>query len=186
MKVRGGNHAKLSEYRGKRLLDLAMSSALLAVTIPVMGASAVAVRVTSGSPVFFTQPRCGLNGNRFQILKLRTMTPAGEVTPLGRLLRSYKIDELPQLWNVVKGDMSMVGPRPCLPETAREALLQGSRRFEVKPGITGLAQVSGNTDLSWVERWALDDEYVRKASPVLDLRIICATVRLLPQTGRLA
>lgn len=172
--------------RLKRAIDIGVAGAGLVVLSPVLALLALAVRVVHGSPVLFGQERAGLGGSPFRIVKLRTMTdvrgPDGALLPddrrltrFGRFLRSSSLDELPELWNVVRGDMSLVGPRPLptsyLPRyTEREA-----RRHEVKPGITGLAQVSGRNGLSWEERLELDVRYVESSSLALDLRILART-----------
>ncbi len=171
----------------KRTIDLGVAGAGLFMLSPVLALLALAVRVVHGSPVLFGQERAGLGGRPFRIVKLRTMTdargPEGALLPddrrltrFGRFLRSSSLDELPELWNVVRGDMSLVGPRPLptsyLPRyTEREA-----RRHEVKPGITGLAQVSGRNGLSWEERLELDVRYVETRSLRLDLQILARTV----------
>lgn len=171
----------------KRTIDLGVAGAGLVVLSPVLALLALAVRLVHGSPVLFGQERAGLGGRPFRIVKLRTMTdvrgPDGALLPddrrltrFGQFLRSSSLDELPELWNVVRGDMSLVGPRPLptsyLPRyTEREA-----RRHEVKPGITGLAQVSGRNGLSWEERLELDVRYVETRSLALDLRILARTV----------
>jgi undecaprenyl phosphate N,N'-diacetylbacillosamine 1-phosphate transferase len=144
----------------------------------------------SGSP-FFTQPRIGRNGRLFTVLKLRTMTARPhrneaevhlddpEVTPLGRLLRRFKIDELPQLLNVLFGQMSLVGPRPCLPSLRDRFNSDADVRLSVRPGLTGLAQVNGNIHLTWEERWKYDREYVETLSFGLDVKIILRTCAVL-------
>lgn len=179
----------------KRTIDFSLAGLGLAVLAPVLVALACVARMVHGSPVLFGQQRVGRDGVPFRIVKFRSMT--GEVgpddellpdvrrmTPLGRLLRSTSLDELPELWNVVRGDMSLVGPRPLpvsyLPRyTEREA-----RRHEVRPGITGLAQVSGRNTISWDERLELDVRYVEIRSLGLDLRILVKTVgQVLARTG---
>ncbi len=173
---------------GKRLLDLCVSvSALLAVA-PLFAAIAVAIKLTSRGPVFFVQERLGRNGRTFRTYKFRTMTDrertahqelfgkTDEVTAVGFWLRRFKLDELPQLWNIVNGDMSLVGPRPALPAQLAEYTELAHRRLLARPGLTGLAQVHGNIFLSWPERWVYDAEYVDRVSFSLDMWIIVRTV----------
>jgi undecaprenyl phosphate N,N'-diacetylbacillosamine 1-phosphate transferase len=185
----------MSEHRfyrdvGKRSFDLATSLFLIAVVSPLLLAAAAAVRATSGRPVLFRQVRLGRSSTTFTILKLRTMSPSlgereqakeialchREVTPIGRLLRRFKIDELPQLLNVARGEMSLVGPRPALPDQIDQYDETSIQRLRVRPGLTGLAQVSGNISLRWEDRWKLDVEYVRRLSFALDLEILVRTV----------
>ena len=170
----------------KRLLDIVVASVCLIVAGPLMIVVAIGIRATMGSPVLFRQRRPGLNGRLFTVLKFRTMCvdpererqsqfDAHRVTPLGRILRHSSLDELPQLFNVLRGDMSLVGPRPLLPEylpyySEREAL-----RHTVRPGITGWAQVNGRNRLSCDERLALDVWYAEHQSMLLDLRILYLT-----------
>jgi len=173
---------------GKRTLDLAVSSAALVATAPVLAAAAVAIKLDSPGPVLFRQDRLGRAGRTFETLKLRTMThaertPDGEVsldhpeiTRVGRVLRRLKIDELPQLFNILRGDMSLVGPRPGLPGMLTELDEVGRQRLRVRPGLTGLAQVNGNIHLSWPERWHYDAAYAANPSLANDLRIVLRTV----------
>ena len=170
----------------KRLLDFVAASVGLMVMGPVMIMVAIGIRATMGSPVLFRQRRPGLDGRIFTVFKFRTMCvdrererqsqfDAHRVTPLGRILRQSSLDELPQLFNVLRGDMSLVGPRPLLPEylpyySQREAL-----RHTVRPGITGWAQVNGRNRLSWDERLALDVWYAEHRSMLLDFRILYLT-----------
>lgn len=172
---------------GKRVLDLIFSISGLAVAFPVLIMSAVLIRLDSEGPVIFRQDRIGKNGRRFTAFKLRTMThiprvPDREifgksdgVTRTGYYLRRFKLDELPQLWNVAKGDMALVGPRPILPEQLPGLDEYGVKRLAVRPGLTGLAQVNGSIWLSWPERWRYDAKYVKKLSFFLDMRIIFKT-----------
>jgi len=168
-------------------MDVGVAGVGLLVLSPMLALLGLAVRLVHGSPVLFSQERAGLSRRPFRIVKLRTMTDARgpdgalladdrRLTRFGRFLRSSSLDELPELWNVVRGDMSLVGPRPLptsyLPRyTAREA-----RRHEVRPGITGLAQISGRNGLAWEERLELDVRYVETRSVGLDLRILARTV----------
>jgi lipopolysaccharide/colanic/teichoic acid biosynthesis glycosyltransferase len=171
----------------KRAFDLAAASALLILLSPVMLAAALAVRIVLGSPVLFRQRRPGMDGTPFVLLKFRTMSDAADasglplpdadrMTPLGRLLRRLSVDELPELVNVLRGDMSLVGPRPLLMEYLPRYTSEQARRHEVRPGITGLAQVNGRNLLSWEERFACDVWYVDHWSFGLDLTILARTV----------
>lgn len=170
--------------RGKRVVDLVIVMPAQIVVAPVVGCAALLVAVTMGRPVFFRHERAGLHGQPFHVLKLRTMRAprfdgepdSSRLTRLGRLLRAISIDELPQVWNVVRGDMSLVGPRP-LPMAYVPRYRPDQRvRLEARPGITGLAQIRGRNALSWEEKFRYDAEYVRTASPRTDLRIIVATI----------
>jgi len=168
--------------RVKRAFDVVVSAfALLLAAIP-MAALAVAIRFTTGSPVLFRQVRPGLRGRPFTILKFRTMRDGDEpdaerITRLGRFMRETSLDELPELLNVLRGDMSLVGPRPLLVAYLDRYSPEQARRHEVRPGLTGLAQVSGRNATTWEQRFALDVEYVDTRSMALDLRIIGRTVR---------
>lgn len=173
-------------YRGKRLLDLAASLPILLLSLPVQAVAALAIRVTMGSPVLFSQTRPGLNGKPFEMRKFRTMHPIdpsrgrtdddSRLTRLGAFLRSTSVDELPTVWNVIRGDMSLVGPRPLLMSYLERYSPLQARRMEVLPGLTGLAQVNGRNAQSWDERFAWDIEYVNTASLRTDLRILLKTV----------
>ncbi len=171
----------------KRLIDIAGALTLLALAGPVLALAACAVWATMGRPVVFRQARTGLGGRTFTLLKLRTMRPARpgdgvsagdatRLTALGRWLRATSLDELPQLWNVLRGDMSLVGPRPLLPCYLERYSPEQARRHEVAPGITGLTQVSGRNALSWDEKFALDVRYVDERSLRLDLWILWRTL----------
>lgn len=166
---------------GKRAVDVGVSGVLLVVSAPIAAGVAVAVRASMGSPVLFRQQRPGLGGRIFTLYKFRSMADgpgpdAERLTGVGRFLRSTSLDELPQLWNVLKGDMSLVGPRPLLPQYLDRYSVRQARRHEVRPGITGLAQVNGRNALGWPERLELDVRYVEQLSVGLDLRIIARTV----------
>ncbi len=171
----------------KRVLDVAVAGPILVVTAPVQAAIAVAVAVRLGRPVLFRQRRPGLHGEPFTILKFRTMRPvdvgagrvddASRMTPLGRFLRAASLDELPTLLNVLRGDMSLVGPRPLLMAYLPRYSPAQARRHDVRPGLTGLAQVSGRNAVGWDERLALDVEYVDTRTMRLDLAILLRTVR---------
>lgn len=171
----------------KRLIDIALSSAGLLATAPAMALIAALVRLRLGSPVLFRQERPGLEERPFVILKFRTMRdavdgsgkalPDGDrLTPLGRFLRSTSLDELPELWNVLRGEMSLVGPRPLLMEYLAEYDDVQRRRHDVKPGITGWTAVRGRNSLDWNEKFALDAWYVENWTNELDLRILVQTV----------
>lgn len=173
-------------YRGKRLLDLVLAGPALLLSLPVQAVTALAVRVTMGSPVLFRQQRPGLHGEPFEMVKFRTMlvpdpehglvTDADRMTRVGTFLRSTSLDELPTLWNIVRGDLSLVGPRPLLMQYLDRYTPEQARRHEVRPGLTGLAQVNGRNAISWVEKFAYDVEYVDSHSLIGDLRIIRDTV----------
>lgn len=162
---------------------------------PLIGAIGLAVRAALGSPVLFRQRRPGLSGQEFELIKFRTMvegaTPSGaqrpdceRITSLGRFLRASSLDELPELWNVLKGDMSLVGPRPLLTRYTPYFTETERRRFSVRPGITGLAQVEGRNDLHWDLRLAKDVEYVERCGISLDLKILALTLlRVLRRDG---
>jgi lipopolysaccharide/colanic/teichoic acid biosynthesis glycosyltransferase len=169
----------------KRALDITVSAVGLVVSAPVQLVTAGVVLVAHGRPVLFRQPRPGRDGVVFELVKFRTMrhpdavhvTDADRLTSVGRFLRSTSLDELPTLWNVLKGDMSLVGPRPLLVEYLPRYSPEQARRHEVRPGVTGLAQVSGRNGLSWEDKFALDVEYVDSRSLRLDLAILLRTVR---------
>lgn len=169
----------------KRGVDIAVSAAGLIITAPIQIAVAAAVRVNLGSPVLFRQQRPGKNERIFELAKFRTMLPITEkyttdeerLTKFGKFLRSTSLDELPSLWNVLRGDMSLVGPRPLLVEYLEYYSPEQARRHEVRPGITGLAQVSGRNSVDWERRFELDVEYVNRRSFLLDLRILAGTIK---------
>ncbi len=172
---------------GKRVLDLILVVPLLLVTIPILILLAILVRVKLGTSAFFLQMRPGLNGKPFSIVKLRTMTDkrdhdgmllpdAERLTGFGRFLRSTSLDELPELFNVLMGDMSFVGPRPLLMEYLDLYTPEQMRRHEVKPGITGWAQINGRNALSWEEKFDLDIWYVDHVTGSLDLTILWRTI----------
>ena len=172
----------------KRLFDLISSFIGLLFLLPVIVLIVLLVRLKIGSPIFFKQARPGLNGNLFNMYKLRSMTNECDkdrnllsdevrLTKFGKFLRSTSLDELPGLWNVLKGDMSLVGPRPLLVEYLPLYSENQSRRHEVKPGITGWAQVNGRNAISWDEKFDLDVWYVSNQSIWLDIKILWLTVR---------
>lgn len=170
----------------KRAMDLLMAVPALLLSLPVQGATALAVRLSMGRPVLFRQQRPGLWGEPFEMMKFRTMhlpdperglvTDEQRMTKVGAFLRSTSLDELPTLWNIVRGDMSVVGPRPLLMQYLDRYTPEQARRHEVRPGLTGLAQVNGRNAISWEAKFAYDVEYVDKASPILDIVIIIRTV----------
>lgn len=175
--------------RAKRLMDVAVTVPALLVLSPVMLATAVGVRLTMGSPVLFTQERAGLNGEPFTLLKFRSMLPQDpertwenehdesyRMTRLGDFIRRTSLDELPSLINILRGDLSLVGPRPLHTEYLEHYSPHQARRHEVRPGLTGLAQVSGRNHLTWEERFDLDVEYVDTHSLLLDVKILIRTV----------
>jgi len=176
----------MTGYRGKRTLDLVIAVPALVLSLPIQAATAALIRLRLGSPVLFRQTRPGLDGHPFEMRKFRTMVdpdPArglvsddDRMTPLGLRLRALSLDELPTLWNVVRGDMSIVGPRPLLMCYVDRYTSEQARRHEVRPGLTGLAQVNGRNAISWEEKFAWDVAYVDNMSLGEDLRIMAATV----------
>lgn len=171
----------------KRILDFTVAATLLMLLSPLMALVAVVVRWKMGSPVVFRQPRGGKGGRIFHVYKFRSMLHAVDaagrplpdeqrLTPLGRRLRSWSLDELPQLWNVLRGDMSLIGPRPLLVSYLTRYSARQARRHEVRPGITGWAQVHGRNELSWEKRFELDVWYVEHCSLWTDLRIVWQTI----------
>ena len=172
----------------KRAFDVIASAVLLVLLSPVMLVIALAIRATMGAPVLFRQERPGIHAEPFTLLKFRTMrhadccgvdavcTDEERTTPLGRVLRTTSLDELPELLNILRGDMSFVGPRPMLMEYVPLFNERQARRHEVRPGLTGLAQVSGRNALSWEERFELDVQYVDSVGLAIDLSIMLRTV----------
>jgi lipopolysaccharide/colanic/teichoic acid biosynthesis glycosyltransferase len=176
----------------RRLFDIVFGSAVLLLASPILLMTAVAVSL-DGGPVFFTQKRAGRGGGEFAILKFRSMRPHNfttsqlirvhgqvtdhhpDVTAVGRWIRRFKIDELPQLINVIRGDMSIIGPRPTVPEQVEEYTPYQLRRLEIRPGLTGWAQVNGGIEFTWPERILLDVWYVAHRSLWLDVRILLKT-----------
>lgn len=176
----------------KNIFDCAISAIALIVLLPVLALIALLIRIRMGRPVLFRQVRIGRNEQPFTLYKFRTMTLPGKspiadeyrLTPVGRLLRHCSLDELPQLWNVVKGDMSLVGPRPLLPEYLPLYGAEHRRRHEVKPGLTGWAQVHGRNLLDWDERLDMDVWYIDHRTMSLDLRIVFLTLlRVISREG---
>lgn len=175
-------------YPLKRLFDMLGAAIALLLVAPLLAVIGILVRVTMGAPVLFRQQRPGLHGKPFTMYKFRTMSDARDangkflpdaqrLTRLGKFLRSTSLDELPELFNVLKGDMSLVGPRPLLMQYLDRYTPQQARRHEVKPGITGWAQVNGRNALSWEEKFALDVWYVNNHSLALDAKILLMTVQ---------
>jgi lipopolysaccharide/colanic/teichoic acid biosynthesis glycosyltransferase len=171
----------------KRLFDLLISALALIMFAPLLLIIAVLVRAQMGSPVFFRQTRPGQQGKPFTLIKFRTMRAAHDkegkpladaerITPLGQFLRRTSLDELPELWNVLKGEMSLVGPRPLLMQYLERYTPEQARRHEVRPGITGWAQINGRNALSWDERFKLDVWYIDHWSLWLDFKILWVTL----------
>jgi lipopolysaccharide/colanic/teichoic acid biosynthesis glycosyltransferase len=181
----------------KRALDLLGATVGLTLGAPVLAAAAIAVRLEDDGPIFFRQERVGQDARPFEVLKLRTMIVdahlqgAGyavdlgdaRITRIGQLLRRTSVDELPQLWNVLRGEMSLVGPRPTLSYQVEKYTNRQRRRLEVRPGLTGWAQVNGRASLSWPERIELDVWYVEHRSLALDLQILLRTASVLLRPG---
>jgi len=171
----------------KRLFDISVASLVLVLLSPILLVVALMVRINLGAPVLFRQVRPGLGGQPFVLLKFRTMRDAVDgsgnplpdeqrLTRLGKFLRASSLDELPELWNVLKGDMSLVGPRPLLMEYLSLYTREQARRHDVRPGITGWAQVNGRNALDWEERFAMDVWYVDNCSFWLDVKILWLTL----------
>jgi lipopolysaccharide/colanic/teichoic acid biosynthesis glycosyltransferase len=172
-----------------RAADIALAGAGLVVASPLLALSALAVVLDDGRPVLYRQERVGRAGDPFELLKLRTMVVGAErqgagfavdrgdtrITRVGRVLRKLSLDELPQLWNVLRGDMSLIGPRPTLAYQVERYSPRQRRRLDVKPGLTGWAQIHGRAALPWDERIELDVWYVEHRSPLVDLRILLRT-----------
>ncbi len=180
---------------GKRGFDLVIATTTAVILLPVIISVAVLVRWRLGSPVLFKQPRGGLHGRHFTLFKFRSMTDARgsdgqflsdekRLTPTGQMIRKWSLDELPQLWNVIIGDMSLVGPRPLYTSYLERYSTEQSRRHETRPGITGWAQINGRNAISWEERFRLDVWYVDHRSLWLDLKILALTaLRVLLRRG---
>jgi lipopolysaccharide/colanic/teichoic acid biosynthesis glycosyltransferase len=176
-----------------RALDILIAGTGLVVTSPVLAAAALAIKLEDGGPALYRQTRVGLDGKDFELLKLRTMEVGAEskgagfavdrgdprITRVGRVLRKLSLDELPQLWNIVRGDMSVIGPRPTLRYQVEQYDERQRRRLAVRPGLTGWAQVHGRATLPWAERIELDVWYVDHRSPRLDAVILARTPRAL-------
>jgi lipopolysaccharide/colanic/teichoic acid biosynthesis glycosyltransferase len=176
-------------HRVNRATDVVIAGGALVLTSPFLGLAALAVKLEGGGPVIFRQTRVGRDGHDFELLKLRTMVLGAEtmgagyainegdtrITRAGRILRKLSLDELPQLWNVVRGEMSIVGPRPTLRYQVERYDARQRRRLDVKPGVTGWAQIHGRAALPWAERIELDVFYVEHRTPLLDLKILART-----------
>jgi lipopolysaccharide/colanic/teichoic acid biosynthesis glycosyltransferase len=176
-----------------RALDVVGASLGLALASPFLAAGALAIKLADGGPVVYRQRRVGKDGREFELFKLRTMVVGAEqqgagwavnrgdprITRAGRLLRRLSLDEVPQLWNVVRGEMSLIGPRPTLAYQVAEYTPRQRKRLDVKPGITGWAQIHGRASLPWEERIELDVWYVENRSPAVDLKILLRTPRAL-------
>lgn len=171
----------------KRLLDIIIASIALILLSPLYAFVAYKVKKNLGSPVLFRQVRPGLHGKPFEMIKFRTMKDAVDeqgnplpdserLTPFGQMLRSTSLDEMPELWNVIKGDMSIVGPRPLLMEYLPLYSTEQAKRHDVRPGMTGHAQVNGRNAISWEEKFKLDTWYVENQSTLLDFKIMFKTV----------
>jgi len=185
----------LYRHWGKRALDIGASAGALLILAPVIAGVALLVWVQLGAPVLFRQQRPGLRGRPFRILKFRTMTeardaqggmlPDGErLSPFGRVLRQWSLDELPELWNVLRGDLSLVGPRPLLMQYLARYTPAQARRHEVRPGITGWSQVNGRNAVTWQQRLEHDVWYIDHLSFWLDLKILTVTLwRVLTRQG---
>jgi lipopolysaccharide/colanic/teichoic acid biosynthesis glycosyltransferase len=172
-----------------RALDAVGAAFGLALASPFLAAAAVAIKLEDGGPVLYRQTRVGLEGTDFELLKLRTMVVGAEsqgagfaidqgdrrITRVGRLLRAASVDELPQLWNVLRGEMSLIGPRPTLRYQVEKYSPRQRRRLDVRPGLTGWAQIHGRATLPWEERIELDIWYVEHRSPLVDLKILLRT-----------
>jgi lipopolysaccharide/colanic/teichoic acid biosynthesis glycosyltransferase len=172
-----------------RAVDVALAGAGLLLTSPLLGLAAVATKLEDGGPIFYRQTRVGKDGFDFEVLKLRTMVVGAEgmgagyavdrgdrrITRVGRVLRRTSIDELPQLWNILRGDMSVIGPRPTLRYQVEQYDEHQRRRLDIRPGLTGWAQVHGRASLPWAERIELDVWYVEHRSPRIDLEILLRT-----------
>lgn len=172
----------------KRTIDLFIVFLSLPLLCPVFLITSLFIRIHLGSPILFRQKRPGLDGNLFEMVKFRTMTHQTDakgnllpddqrLTPFGTFLRSTSLDELPELWNVIKGEMSLVGPRPLLPEYLSLYSLEQARRHNIRPGITGWAQINGRNAISWEEKFKLDIWYVDNQSLWLDIKILFLTVK---------
>jgi lipopolysaccharide/colanic/teichoic acid biosynthesis glycosyltransferase len=194
MSDKSDNRAVERARRGlPRLADVALAALGLLAGAPILAVAAVAIKLTSPGPVLYRQQRAGMHGEAFEVYKLRTMrmgadpvgvgTPVLEgdprVTRVGRLLRRFSLDEIPNLVNVLRGEMAIVGPRPTLAAQVELYTPRQWRRLEVKPGLTGWAQINGRAGIPWEERIELDVWYVDNRSPRLDLQILGRTIRLL-------
>ncbi|MGD0197683.1 MAG: sugar transferase [Solirubrobacteraceae bacterium] len=183
----------------RRAIDIVVAGGVLALASPLIALAAVAIKLTSPGPVIYRQRRVGRGGEEFDVLKLRTMVEGAEhlgaglwvdeddprITRAGALLRRTSLDELPNLWNVLRGEMSLIGPRPTVPEQVAVYTERQRGRLQIRPGITGWAQVNGRAALPWGQRIELDLYYIEHRSALLDLRIVARTVPLLLHGGDL-
>ena len=187
MKQSPSDLSRFYRFVVKRLIDFCAATIVAALLLPLILLVALLVRIRLGSPVLFRQPRAGLNNQIFHVCKFRSMTDQrdenGELlpddirlTPFGKLLRKLSLDELPQLWNVICGDMSLIGPRPLLQQYLERYSDEQIRRHEVRPGITGWAQVNGRNEIDWDKKFQLDVEYVDNCSFMLDVKIVLKTI----------
>lgn len=183
-------HNSFYEKYGKRAFDICVATAAGIAVAPIVATAALAVKIETPGPVIFTQQRLGRGVSTFNIYKLRTMRhgnrSTGEVLPgnpdttrVGRVLRRLKIDELPQIYNVLRGEMSIVGPRPFLEDSIEDLTEDGIHRFLIKPGLTGHAQTNGNITLSWPVRWRYDRAYVDNVSFLFDAKILLKTLSVI-------
>jgi lipopolysaccharide/colanic/teichoic acid biosynthesis glycosyltransferase len=181
--------ATFYERRGRRLLDVLVALSVLLACLPAIALLALAVALRLGAPILYSETRAGRGGRPFVLTKFRTMSnargadgrllpDADRLTLFGRVLRRYSLDELPGLLSVLKGEMSLVGPRPLPTRYVERYTPEQARRLEVRPGVTGLAQVSGRNELGWEEKFALDVWYVEHRTLALDLHILWATLRV--------
>jgi len=186
----------MNKGKTKRVLDIIISLMMLFSLFPFIIMLTIVVRIFIGTPVFFTQKRPGIHGAPFKLYKIRTMSDIRDslgrllpdterLTPFGRFLRSASLDELPELFNVLKGDMSLVGPRPLLMQYLDYYSPEQARRHEVKPGITGWAQVNGRNSISWTKKFALDTWYTDHQSFLLDLKILFLTAKKIFKTSEI-
>jgi len=187
---------RAADDRAKRAFDLVIAVLVLVLTLPIQLATALAIRIRLGSPVLFRQTRPGLHGEPFELIKFRTMLgsepapgasdDASRMTRLGLWLRATSLDELPTLWNVVRGDLSLVGPRPLKMHYLGRYSPEQARRHDVRPGVTGLAQISGRNALSWEDKFRLDVHYVDHHTFWGDLKILGGTVRTIVKRAGIA
>ena len=173
---------------GKRVFDLLFAMISLVILIPIFIVVGILIKLESKGPVFFIQTRLGENKKKIDVIKFRSMTHKSrdveqqvyksdpEITKVGYMIRRFKIDEMPQIFNVLKGEMSIIGPRPCLPSTPDKFDLRDSYRFMVKPGLSSIAGVNGSIYLTWEEKWYYDKYYVENLSLILDIKIVLKTI----------
>jgi lipopolysaccharide/colanic/teichoic acid biosynthesis glycosyltransferase len=183
----------------RRAIDIAVSAAVLVLSAPLLALAMLAIRLETPGPVIYRQRRIGLDGHPFDVLKLRTMVDGAErigaglavnendprITRVGALLRRFSLDELPNLVNVLRGEMSLIGPRPTLPVQVEQYTERQRQRLRLRPGITGWAQVNGRASLPWSQRIELDLYYIEHRSPALDLKILWRTLAMLLAGGEI-